>query len=46
MCGYHAGMEARGVRNIFAAYFSSNEGHVPWQDEYVWVQDLDDDKDS
>ena len=42
MYGYHAGMEARAVHNIFTAYFSSKEGHVPWQVEYTCVQDLHD----
>ena len=41
ICGYHLGMEAWAVRNIFTMYFTSWEGHVPWQDEYSWVADLD-----
>ena len=36
-------MEARAVRNIFASYFTSQEGHVPWQDTYMHVEDLVDD---
>ncbi len=42
MCGFHAGMEARAVRNIFASYFTSREGHVPWQDYFAYVDDLED----
>ena len=41
MRGYNSGMEAQAVQNIFASYFSSKEGHIPWQDEYVRVEDLD-----
>ena len=41
MCGYHSGMEARAVHNIFATYFTSREGHIPWQDEYARVEDLE-----
>ncbi len=41
MYSYHSGMEARAVRNIFASYFTSKEGHVPWQDEYAHADDLD-----
>lgn len=40
MRGYYSGIEARAVRNIFASYFSSREGHVPWQDHYACVEDL------
>ncbi len=38
--GYHSGMEPHAVRNIFAMYFTSKEGHIPWKDEYACVQDL------
>ncbi len=44
MCGYHSGMQAHAVHNIFTAYFPSREGHVPWQDVYAHVDDLQDDR--
>ncbi len=41
--GFHTSTDAHGVHNIFAAYFSSKEGHVPWQDKYAHVDDLEND---
>ncbi len=31
--GFHSGIDACGVWNIFATYFSSKEGPAPWQDK-------------
>ena len=42
--GFHTSTDACGVWNIFAAYFSSREGHVPWQDKYTHVDDLVDEE--
>ncbi len=42
--GFHSGMEPRAVRNIFTTYFMSKEGCVPWQEQYVHVDDLPNDK--
>ena len=39
--GYHTGMDAMHIHNMFAAYFCSQEGHIPWQDEYAMVTDLE-----
>ncbi len=40
--GYHTSTEARQVWNIFATYFCSKEGFVPWQDKAAHISDLKD----
>ncbi len=40
--GYHTGQEARQTCNLFATYFHSAEGYIPWQDKSTCVTDLPD----
>ena len=38
--GYHTSKEAHQSRNLFATYFQSKEGYIPWQDKYSCITDL------
>ncbi len=40
--GYHTSFEACQTRNLFAMYFHSKEGYIPWQDKCAHVTDLQD----
>ncbi len=40
--GYHTVKEARQVCNLFATYFRSPGGYIPWQDKCTRVTDLTD----
>ncbi len=40
--GYHTGQNARQTRNLFATYFRSAEGYIPWQDKSMHVTDIPD----
>ncbi len=39
---YHTGLEAQQAQNLFAVYFWSKEGYIPWQDKFARDTDLND----
>ena len=43
--GYHVGMEAKDVRNLFKSFFCSPQGAVHWQDRCAFVEDMEDEED-